>query len=83
MLIDNRCLVLSARDARDLPDPELRQTFCTIVKELTAVWGHWAGPANDIDIIAQRRDPTTLSTAEMRRIAADNQYWFSVPELRA
>ena len=82
MLTENRSLLLSADEAQTMPEPDLRRAFCMIVKELTAIWGYWAGPANDVSVIAERRDPETLSTHEMRRIAAENQYWFNVPELR-
>jgi hypothetical protein len=83
MLNESQFLLLSADEAHRLPDQDLRRAFCTIVKELTAVWGYWAGPANDVSVIAEQRDPETLSTSEMRQIVAENQYWFNVPELRA
>ncbi len=81
----NECdfVVLSADDAEKLPDQELRRSFYTIVRELTTVWGYWSGPANDMNFIAERRNPETLSTEEIRQIVADNQYWFNVPEIRA
>jgi hypothetical protein len=83
MLNETEFVVLSADDADRLPDQELRRSFCTIIKELTAVWGSWTGPANDISVIAEHRDPDSVPTEEMRRIVAENQYWFNVPEIRA
>ena len=79
MLVADEFWVLSDREAHILPDAELRETFCLIIRDLVGEWGYLCGPAIDMPWLKVGLDLNTLdtlSTEEMRSIVIEHQDWF-------
>ena len=76
MLVDGDIEVLTAAEPVALPDAALRRAFIAICNEFVGDWGLLTGPVDDMPWLRERDAFASLTTAEMRRIVVEQQYWF-------